>query len=252
VELIGTVESLDELFEWAELLGFVILVFQANDRSALQGFACPVGLGVDHVYGQIVGGVAVADELDGQCGFSIKIAESAVERRSGFDRIPFFAEVPGADCPSLGANNEPGVLPMPGDLGVRFVAGKLIIPKSAEMFLGEVVGQYCSRFLVVVDCLPRDWDVVYIAQDPGCHCVADAERHTVGEHQADGGRVFANAAQINGVRRGLGGAECGQIEVVLTVLVGPAASGRSGLLRYQSVWLLVSGSRGHTQQSDEK
>jgi len=50
------------------------------------------------------------------------------------------------------------VLPFGGDLGVGFVAGKLVVAKSAAVFLREVVGEDRGCLLVVVDGLTRDWD----------------------------------------------------------------------------------------------
>ena len=38
VELVGAVETLDELFEWAELLRFVVFVLQPDDGAAFDQF----------------------------------------------------------------------------------------------------------------------------------------------------------------------------------------------------------------------
>mgnify|MGYP006920697532 FL=1 len=62
MELVGAIEPLYDLFQRAVLFGFRVIIREADDREALDGF---IGmLGVKGENGGIVGRVAIGDKID--------------------------------------------------------------------------------------------------------------------------------------------------------------------------------------------
>lgn len=148
VELIGTVEALNDLFELAVFSSFGVLICQADDGASFQGQGGALEQSgvVDGMGGGVIGGVAVADEFGG--GVWRHGPEGFGEGDERMLSAPGIGEVIGMNGAAGGADSEPGVIPAIGHADIGFIAGdtridrafvKAVKPVAEHGGLAEVV-----------------------------------------------------------------------------------------------------------------
>lgn len=219
MELIGAIESLDDLFELAVLSAFGVLVGQADDGAALewQGSALKESRVIDGMDGRVIGRIAVAHELGSGvlwCG-----SDGFRESDEGMLNTSGVGEVVSVDCAGGGADSEPGVIPAVGHADVGFITGDARIDRTFVMTI-ERVAEDSGLGQVVQDRDVRDTDAEDMLEHVGAHARTQAIRHGQGQNEAKSVETAVNtvnSAQGRGVRR------CWDkvlwIEVVLAVLV---------------------------------
>lgn len=173
VELVGAVETFDDLLELSIFGAFLILVFQADDGTAFQRLSCFFFAGqiVDGVDSGVIGRVAVTDEFDdsvfgdGSDGF--------VESDEGVTSASGIRDVIGMDSAGFGSDGEPGVIPSVEDADIGFISGGTRVDGTFMMEI-ELMAEDGGGIRIVENGLMRDGSLEDIFEHVGSHSCAEA------------------------------------------------------------------------------
>lgn len=152
MKFIGTIEALNDLFELAVFSTFGVLIGEADDSASFQGQGGALEQSgvVDGMGGGVIGGVAVADELDG--GIFRQGSDGFFKCDKSMLSASVVGEMIGVDSAGVGADGEPSVIPSVSDLNVGFVTGDTMVERAFVKHI-ELMTQHGGGVGVVQDSL---------------------------------------------------------------------------------------------------
>lgn len=203
VELVGAIETFDQLLECAVSFALGIEVFQADNsvfrEHVISGVLASGGIISDD--GAVVRRQAIGDQA-AEAAFrgAWRAVATGEQSQSRFDATGV-GDVISADGAVTLSDDEPGVMGKAFDLDIGFI-GRTCADRLGAVCIDELAEIGGGSVDVVDDRLVRDGDVKHARESLRGHSSAEAEADGEGKAQTNGMQVVMDAVKINGsIRR---------------------------------------------------